>query len=413
VKALMLTRRAGGFTSDANTRHCCVGIGHPNMLLTEASQQRTFRTAGTLSQLYARILNNDHTSIVATSRINTANGTLTFTVGASATGEFTDTTHSDAVAAGDLVGLRFVSTGGTLVTFGLVSTQFETASPTQFSTYCLNSTNLTVNFSDNTLFTNIIGRSALGLTTTESDHHWKVLAGGSLKALFVVGTNNGANPLTFKTRINGADGTNIVTLGSGASGQFEDTTHTDTIAAGDTINLSVTAGLAMVSSNFPLLSAELVTDAAYTIGALNGNVFLSAATTYYNGLAGELESTTTEADVRQEVPVSHTFSKMTSHVISNGVTATSTIRFRKNGANGNQSISIGSGATGFFEDASNSDAVVATDEVNYQTVVGASGTTLQSAMLSVRATTPTVSVTHPPPMGWMGGHPTILRRGMR
>ena len=51
----------------------------------------------------------------------------------------------------------------------------------------------------------------------------------------------------------------------------------------------------------------------------------------------------------------------------------STIRVRKNGANGNQVVSFAASTTGTAEDTTNTDSVAAGDELNYSVVIG--GTT--------------------------------------
>ena len=49
-----------------------------------------------------------------------------------------------------------------------------------------------------------------------------------------------------------------------------------------------------------------------------------------------------------------------------------TLRVRKNGADGNGIIQLASNQTGQFEDVTNSDTFVATDEINYSAVTGGS-----------------------------------------
>src|SRR3990167_7824688 len=61
------------------------------------------------------------------------------------------------------------------------------------------------------------------------------------------------------------------------------------------------------------------------------------------------------------------------NVPANTATANSTVRVRKNGANGNQLVTIPSATTGVFEDNVNTDAVAAGDEVAYETVRGGTG----------------------------------------
>jgi hypothetical protein len=75
------------------------------------------------------------------------------------------------------------------------------------------------------------------------------------------------------------------------------------------------------------------------------------------------------------------FSLLGTKILSNGITAASTMRFRKNAANGNQVISIAASTSGNFQDTTNKDAVVAADTYNMSLVVGATGTTLVHAIV--------------------------------
>mgnify|MGYP000169635800 FL=1 len=65
------------------------------------------------------------------------------------------------------------------------------------------------------------------------------------------------------------------------------------------------------------------------------------------------------------VRVAGDFAKLGVQIPANSIaTSATTVKFRKNAADGNQAISIGAGLTGFFQDASNSDTVASGDKVN-------------------------------------------------
>lgn len=97
----------------------------------------------------------------------------------------------------------------------------------------------------------------------------------------------------------------------------------------------------------------------------------------------KLTGATTEASAHRTVLAAGTFSKMWLLVVTNDVTASSTVRFRKNGADGNQVITVGASTTGEFIDDVNTDVVVSSDEVAYSIVTGAGGTTLTLGILSM------------------------------
>ena len=69
-----------------------------------------------------------------------------------------------------------------------------------------------------------------------------------------------------------------------------------------------------------------------------------------------------------------TFSDLTILVRSNNLDATSTLRFRKNNVDGNQSVSIAANTAGLFSDMANTDTTAVEDLINYRLVAGTGGT---------------------------------------
>ncbi len=55
---------------------------------------------------------------------------------------------------------------------------------------------------------------------------------------------------------------------------------------------------------------------------------------------------------------------------------------------GNLTLSIGSGATGFFSDTTHTDAVKASDYITFKQVTGATGTNITLGYMSVQAVMP-------------------------
>lgn len=66
-----------------------------------------------------------------------------------------------------------------------------------------------------------------------------------------------------------------------------------------------------------------------------------------------------------------TYSNLSVNIPTSTLASTISFRFRKNGANGNQVITVTGGASGYFTDASNTDSVVSGDKINYSAVGGA------------------------------------------
>ena len=66
---------------------------------------------------------------------------------------------------------------------------------------------------------------------------------GTLSKLYVrVTANSNVGSVTLRVRKNGANGNMFVTIPAGATGAFEDTVNTDTVAAGDKLNYQSTTG---------------------------------------------------------------------------------------------------------------------------------------------------------------------------
>jgi hypothetical protein len=84
-----------------------------------------------------------------------------------------------------------------------------------------------------------------------------------------------------------------------------------------------------------------------------------------------------------------TASKARVYISANTIVETSTLAFRIDGGSGNQAVSVTGLTTGWFSDGSNSDVLSATNEVNWQLVVGATGTSLTLQALAVLMTVAT------------------------
>src|SRR3990172_625891 len=100
----------------------------------------------------------------------------------------------------------------------------------------------------------------------------------------------------------------------------------------------------------------------------------SAATvdgaTNYLSLAGNVNNSSIEVDREFPIRDAGTFSKLFVRVSANTTTTvTSTVTLRKSQANTSVVVSIPAGATGIFEDTSNTATFAATDEVAYKVTV--------------------------------------------
>lgn len=104
-----------------------------------------------------------------------------------------------------------------------------------------------------------------------------------------------------------------------------------------------------------------------------GNELPVSSTSYSPCASGWLFPETTETDVSGYENMPGTLRLFQFVVNDNATGGTSTVRLRKNAANGNQTFSIGAAATGLFRDLVNTDSVVVGDLTAISTVTTGAG----------------------------------------
>ena len=212
-------------------------------------------------------------------------------------------------------------------------------------------------------------------------------------------TVNAATVFTF--RKNAAAGNQTISVGASSTGNFRDTTHTDTVASGDKTTLESKPGTGstgvatLITASVTFLNTSS-TDTITRLITTDFNSAPAASTTYYMHIAGFAASTTTEASAKCRQRKAGTFKNLCTNVNLNARTTTSTLRTRKNAANGAQSISIGASTTGFLEDTTNTDTVAAGDDFNYSltTGTGTGGLQCQTEQIDFATTDGNCQITH-------------------
>lgn len=222
-------------------------------------------------------------------------------------------------------------------------------------------------------------------TSNEANSQDLVRSAGTLSSLYVnVRVNPIAATSTVIFRKNGADGNLTISIGSSATGEFEDLTHNDTVVSGDLVCWkftpgNTTAGISLNTHTAIFDNNQSSTITSTPLGCTAGNTataMTGASTTYFVPINGQLHSTaavTSEAIVKTQFRKTGTMRNLRVKIVSNSRTTTTTVKTRKNGADGNQVVTIGSTATGFFEDTTHTDSVAVNDQLNY-TVVNGTGT---------------------------------------
>lgn len=361
------------------TDYAMAGCTNLALQSTEANANMTWRTAGTFSNLDIKVFSNTVTAASTLNfRKNTANGNETVSIPASTSGEFRDSTNTDSVVSGDIVDYKITAggTGTTLdltglsIIFSATSGTVTRLSQTAISALSDTSANTTTYFPPVGLLQN---------TATEANTQFKVKSSFTLQNLYVkIATNARATATTFGSRINGTNGNLVVSVPATTTGVFEDTTHTDSLVSGNLFNYYITTVAGVTSITIQTIGVELAnTSASSHVMACTTNGFTyNANITRWCMLGGGMAGNGVESNAQLRSDFIHVASNLECFVITNTVTAASTIRFRQNTANGNQVVSIGASTTGYFEDTTNTDIVAAPNEINYQITTGASGTSL-------------------------------------
>lgn len=378
----------GRSTSAASTNFFMLANGGISAgAVTESGMQVSYRTPGTFSNLYARVSAN---TVSAVSNIrfrkNTANGNQVLTIPSSTTGDFTDSTNTDSIVPGDLICYAVVAGGaGTSITITNFSSSFSSVTDTALRYVSGNSGGETVNGATRFL---PLGGTQLSSQATEANVQMKAKTPGTLKNLMLnVRTNGRTTTTSMGTRIDGVSGSVVVSVGAGITGFLEDSSNSDAVTLDQLINLYVTFGAD--SNNFRLndLAIDYITTNAKCLimssNASSGIVFNANATVFAS--IGGLGNQTPETNYSQPMQMPMTLTNLQGFVTANTVVGASVVTLRVNGANGNNTISIGSLTSGYFEDTTHSDVVGITDKVNYSIATGAAGTSLTVSLFAILA----------------------------
>ncbi len=330
-----------------------------------------FGIAGTFSKLRVVITTNVAATGTFTFRKNTSDGNQTISVGSGATGVFEDAVNTDVVDADDSISIRCLRTGGAILTGNNFGIAFVPDAAISYLRYG----NISGSLNAGTTYY-FAGAGVLVPNTTESVAQTKVISPFTWKLLSATIQTNTLDVIsTIKTRINGADGTQSLSIPAGTTGYFSDTTNDDTVVVDDLIDIqfAIPAGTGNLVGNVlsGFESANLVFQYLNKLATT-----LTQAVTYYTPFYQTNTSGTVEANAQYKFPVTATASLLGVNVTSNGVSDTTTVKLRINGVDGNQVLSIGAGLTGEFIDITNTDSLVTDDLICLQTIVGAGGTSI-------------------------------------
>lgn len=336
---------------------------------TEAYTQFKVRGAGTLRNFHVFLtFNSRPEATVFKIRKNGADTGVSISAGAGLTGTFSDLVNSVSVADGDLISaVGTLGAGAGSITLSAATAELTTTAQ-GFTHVGQGIAALGVDYTT-TGGTTFLGLGSLGTTGAEARQQVRVAEAATFSNLQIyVATNSRAQPVTVRFRKNGANGNQVITIGAGQTGLFEDTTNSDTVVAGDLINFSITHGVGTEAFNFRSVTAKRVGVANSTLLAatLPGSTLAAGATTYFVVAGYNNGGGATEARHQTPVPFPGTLSKAAIGITVNASTTDVTYVLRKNGVDTAIVVTVPAGQTGQFTDLTHTVAVARGDLINWK-----------------------------------------------
>jgi hypothetical protein len=352
---------------------------------TETRSQVTYRTAGVFTNLLVNCTTHTSSTVVTTRKAAGA-GAQTITV--AATGITEDTTHSDTVTAADKWDIEFSALAST---FAELAVTF--AATTNTATRLISVESGTAGAGGSISVAGSYWMALGGFidvsTATESLAQINMLKAGTLTNMLInVVSNSAGTGSTLISRVGGAAGNLTLTVAAAGTGIVEDTTHTDTVSVNDLRNLqlTITSGttIAIITQavDFTSTNGDSMAVSSEPGGSTLTTTFAANASGYVP-FGGDLTHDATEAHAQITARDAFTASNLSINVQTNTVTASSTLTYRINTANGNQIITIGSSTTGLLSDTTDTDTTTATSDINAQLAAGATGTSIKADYIAV------------------------------
>src|SRR6266487_941783 len=209
--------------------------------------------------------------------------------------------------------------------------------------------------------------------TTETNVQVMMRSPGVASKMFVQVTINTSSTITVTSRKNAAAGAQTVTVTNSTIGIFEDTTHTDTISAGEKWNYNTTVGgIVTLTINIIQMTFAATTNTVTKLVAANAGGFAySVSTTSFTPLQSSFtQQGGTEANMKTRVEKAGTFKNIYVNIITPTATTTQTAILRDNGADSAIVATTTANTSGFFEDTTHTLAVTVGHDYNDSFTVG-------------------------------------------
>jgi len=341
-----------------------------------ARAEAPIRDAGVFSNLIVNAPSNTATvTSTVTLQVSQVDSALTVSYTSTQTGIKEDTSNTVTVAATDELDYEVTvpDTGpATTLTVAAVGVQFAPTTTTDCIALLVAGGDFNFTTASTSFF--MSPNSRVNNPTTEANEKYRVRFSFTASDLFAYSYSNGrTTDVVVSTRKSGGAGAQSVTYTSGQTGTKEDTSNTDSLAAGDDFYYSVvtstgTGGIQITTiscscintaSLFPLLAG----DPAPT--AINFNV-----TTYFPVSGSLVTTSTTEANTQLYPRFTFTASELGAFVSANSIaTSATTVTLMDNGSASALTVSYDAAQTGLKNDSSNTaEITTGSDEADYRIV---------------------------------------------
>jgi hypothetical protein len=353
------------------------GLSDPAAYTTlESQRQYEVQTPGVFSGMYINVTTYSGSSAVAvTFRNNSANGNESLSI--STVKEYTDTTHTDAVSVTNLVNWQSVTASGVSAA-GNVMGQVFTPSSGILMQWLVDGANASLPAANT--YSSIAGQIAgTGSAPTQASCQWKSQIAGKCKNLNAnINTFASSPSATITFQIAGSNGNE--SLSPAALGQVADTTHTDSVSVNSLINTLTACSTTLSNFGTTFIQVDWAPNAlqvSYISGwGLAAIAAFAANTNNYLCLATRLRYSTTETQASCPTQTGFTSFALQAYSTANSITGNTVMSLRKAAANGNQSITFGSGVTLWQTDLTHTDYVTAATELDMLLAVPNSGTSI-------------------------------------
>lgn len=356
-----------GLTGASTSYFFKMGMGGGNSTITTESQQTTTqRVAGVWSRAGIYITANSRaTAGTLRSRVNAANGNQSVSITATTTGRFEDASNSDTVASGDTFNLAMTNgTGTSALSVNHAYAKFTATSGVSSHLNAEGGSTFPAAGSASTLYrTQPIGSISAAFSTSDTNIWEPCRSAGTLHHFYIVASaNTRVTDSTAGVRLNATtNGNQVVTVPASTSGTFEDVTNTDTLTNSTNFAYYVQTGTGAGSLTVRRLGCMFNSNGNYydSMTAAQSSIARSLNGTNYSRIIGALFYTTTESDAQVRMPFAGRSSHLRVH--SQGVNSIVTVKLRKNGVDGNQSVSSLATGSGVYEDTTSHDDFIDTD----------------------------------------------------